>query len=162
MKCTRTTASTTFTLKGWKKSKDGSLYKPCKDSKAAYQREIDQTLFSKKVKVEDLPQATWFLGGCDCPNDLIKHNISNIICRLVETIEENQVLESQNKKATFNLNWLADAKDDLDRLMGIVVLYNRYNIGCRDFSFGAPRDEKLIAKVKAELVDSLKRFGLKV
>ena len=162
MKYTHTTASTTYTTKGWKKSKDGSLYKPCKDSKAAYQKEIDQTLFSKEVKVEDLPQAAWFFGGCDCPNDLIKHNISNIIHRLVETIKENQVLESQNKKATFNLNWLAEAKDDLDRLMGIVVLYNRYNIECRDFSFGSPRDEKLITETKAELVASLKRYGLKV
>lgn len=162
MKYTHTTASTTYTTKGWKKSKDGSLYKPCKDSKAAYQKEIDQTLFSNEVKVEDLPQAAWFLGGCDCPNDLIKHITSNIIYRLVRTLEENEKLESQNKKATFNLNWLAEAKDELDRLMGIVVLYNRYNVECRDFSFGSPRDEKLIAETKAELVASLKRYGLKV
>ena len=162
MKYTHTTDSTTYTTKGWKESKDGSLYKPCKDSKAAFQKEIDQTLFSKKVKVEDLPQAAWFFGGCDCPNDLIKHNISNIIHRLVETIKENQTLENQNKKATFNLNWLAEAKDDLECLMGIVVLYKRYNIECRDFSFGSPRDEKLIAETKAELVASLKRYGLKV
>lgn len=162
MKYTHTTPSTTYTTKGWKKSKDGSLYKPCKDSKAAYQKEIDQTLFSNEVKVEDLPQAAWFFGGCDCPNDLIKHNISYIIHRLVETIKENQVLENQNKKATFNLNWLAEAKDDLERLMGIVVLYNRYNVECRDFSFGRPRDEKLIAETKAELVASLKRYGLEV
>lgn len=162
MKYTHTTDSTTYTTKGWKKCSDGSLYKPCKDSKAAYQKEIDQSLFSKKVKVEDLPQAAWFLGGCDCPNDLIKHNISWIIHCLVETLKENQTLENQNKKATFNLNWLAEAKDDLDRLMGIVVLYNRYNVECRDFSFGRPRDEKLIAETKAELVASLKRYGLKV
>ena len=162
MKYTHTTASTTYTTKGWKKCSDGSLYKPCKDSKAAFQKEIDQTLFSKKVNVEDLPQATWFLGGCDCPNDLIKYNISNIIYRLVQTLEENQKLESQNKKATVNINWLAEAKDDLDRLMGIVVLYNRYNIGCRDWCFGSLRDEKLIANLKSELVDSLKRYGLKV
>lgn len=162
MKYTHKTDSTTFTTKGWKESKDGSLYKPCKDSKAAFQKEIDQSLFSKKVKVEDLPQAAWFDGGLDCPNDLIKFGISNIIHRLVETIKENQTLESQNKKATFNLNWLAEAKDDLDRLMGIVVLYNRYNIECRDFSLGSTRDEKLIAETKAELVASLKRYGLKV
>lgn len=162
MKYTHTTDSTTYTTKGWKESKDGSLYKPCKDSKAAFQKEIDQTLFSKKVKVEDLPQATWFLGGCDCPNDLIKHNISNIIHRLVETIKENQTLENQNKKATVNINWLAEAKDNLDRLMGIVVLYNRYNIGCRDFCFGSSRDEKLVAEIKAELVDSFKHYGLDV
>lgn len=162
MKFTHTTASTTYTTKGWKKSKDGSLYKPCKDSKAAYQKEIDQSLFSNEVKVEDLPQAAWFLGGCDCPNDLIKQIISNIIYRLVRTLEENEKLESQNKKATFNLNWLAEAKDELDRLMGIVVLYNRYNVECRDFSFGSLRDEKLIAETKAELIASLKRYGLKV
>lgn len=162
MKYTHTTPSTTYTTKGWKKSKDGSLYKPWKDSKAAFQKEIDQTLFSNKVKVEDLPQATWFLVGCDCPNDFIKHTISNIIHRLVETIKENQLLESQNKKATFNLNWLAEAKEDLYHLMGIIVLYNRYNIKCRDFSSGRIRDEKLIAKIKADLVASLKRYGLKV
>ena len=162
MKYTHTTASTTYTTKGWKKSSDGSLYKPCKDFKAAFQKEIDQTLFSNEIKVEDLPQVAWFLGGCDCPNDLIKHNISNIIRRLVETLEENQNLENQSKKATFNLNWLAEAKDALACLMGIVVLYNRYNIGCRDFSFGSPRDEKLIAETKAELVASLERYGLKV
>lgn len=163
MKYTHTTDSTTFTTKGWKKDRLGKLIKIIdKDTKPAFQKEIDQTLFSTEVKVEDLPQAAWFLGGCDCPNDLIKHNISWIIHRLVETIKENQVLENQNKKATFNLNWLAEAKDDLDRLMGIVVLYNRYNVECRDFSFGSPRDEKLIAETKAELVASLKRYGLKV
>ena len=81
---------------------------------------------------------------------------------MVETIKENQVLESQNKKATFNLNWLAEAKDELDRLMGIVVLYNRYNVKCSDFSLGCSRDEKLIAETKAELIASLKRYGLKV
>ena len=162
MKYTHTTASTTYTTKGWKKCSDGSLYKPCKDSKAAYQKEIDQTLFSNEVKVEDLPQATWFLGGCDCPNDLIKHNISNIIHRLVRTLKENQKLESQNKKATFNLNWLEEAKDNLDRLMGIVILYNRYNTTYGDFFSGSDRDSKLVTKLKAELVDSLKRYGLKV
>lgn len=162
MKHIHKTDSTTFTTKGWKESKNGSLYKPCKDTKAAFQKEIDQTLFSKKVNVEDLPKATWFNGGLDCPNDLIKFEISNIIHRLVETIEENQALESKNKKATFNLNWLAEAKENLYRLMGIVVLYNRYNIECRDFSLGRPRDEKLIAETKAELIASLKRYGLEV
>ena len=163
MKYIHTTASTTYTTKGWKKDHLGKFIKIIdKDTKPAFQKEIDQTLFSKKVNVEDLPKATWYYGGCDCPNDLIKYNISHIIRRLVETIEENQVLENQNKKATFNLNWLAEAKDELDRLMGIVVLYNRYNIECRDFSLGSPRDEKLIAETKAELIASLKRYGLKV
>lgn len=162
MKYTHKTDSTTFTTKGWKKCFDGSLYKPCKDSKASFQKEIDQTLFSKKVKVEDLPKATWFDGGLDCPNDLIKFDISNIIHRLVETIKENQVLENKNKKATFNLNWLAEARDNLDRLMGIVVLYNRYNIDCRDFSLGRSRDEKLVAETKSNLVASLKNYGLEV
>ena len=162
MKYTHTTASTTYTTKGWKKSKDGSLYKPCKDSKAAFQKEIDQTLFSKKVKVEDLPQSTWFLGGCDCPNDLIKHNISNIIYRLVQILEENQKLESQNKKATVNINWLEEAKDDLEKVLGIAILYNRYNTTYGDFFSGSDHDSKLVSKLKAELVDSLKRYGLKV
>jgi hypothetical protein len=163
MKHTKTTDSTTFTTKGWKKDHLGKLVKIIdKDTRPAFQKEIDQTLFSNEVKVDDLPQATWFLGGCDCPNDLIRCNISNIIHRLVETIRENQLLENQNKKATFNLNWLAEAKDELDRLMGIVVLYKRYNIECRDFSLGRPRDEKLIAETKTELVASLKRYGLKV
>jgi len=162
MKYIHTTASTTYTTKGWKKSKDGSLYKPCKDSKAAYQKEIDQTLFSKKVKVEDLPQATWFLGGCDCPNDLIKHKISDIIYRLVRILEENQKLESQNKKATVNINWLEEAKDNLEKVLGIAILYNRYNTTYGDFFSGSDRDSKLISKLKTELVDSLKRYGLKV
>lgn len=162
MKYTHTTASTTYTTKGWKKSKDGSLYKPCKDSKAAFQKEIDQTLFSKKVKVEDLPQATWFLGGCDCPNDLIKHNISNIIHRLVQTLEENQKLESQNKKATVNINWLEEAKDNLEKVLGIAILYNRYNTAYGDVLSGSEHDSKLVTELKAALVDSLKRYGLEV
>lgn len=162
MKYTHTTPSTTYTTKGWKKCSDGSLYKPCKDSKAAFQKEIDQTLFSNEVKVEDLPQATWFLGGCDCPNDLIKRNISDIIHLLVWTLEENQKLESQNKKATVNINWLEEAKDNLDRLMGIAILYNRYNTTYGDFFSGSDRDSKLVTKLKTELVDSLKQYGLKV
>lgn len=163
MKYTHKTDSTTYTTKGWKKDHLGKLIKIIdKDTRPAFQKEIDQTLFSNEVKVDDLPQATWFLGGCDCPNDLIKCNISNIIHCLVETIKENQALENKNKKATFNLNWLAEARDDLDRLMGIIVLYNRYNIECRDFSLGRSRDEKLIAEIKAELIASLKRYGLKV
>lgn len=162
MKYTRTTPSTTFTLKGWKKNKDGSFYKPCKDSKAAFQKEIDQSLFSKKVNVEDLPQATWYYGGCDCPNDLIKYSISNIIHRLVETIEENQKLESQNKKATVNINWLEEAKDDLEKVLGIAILYNRYNTTYGDFFSGSDRDSKLVSKLKTELVDSLKRYGLDI
>lgn len=142
---------------------DGSLCKPCKDSKAACQKETDQSLFSKKVKAEDLPpQAAWFLGGCGCPNDLIKRSISWIIHRLVETLKENQTLENQSKKAAFNLSWLAEAKDDLDRLMGTAVLCNRCNAGCRNFSSGRPWDEKLTAETKAELVVSLKRYGLEV
>ena len=163
MKHTHTTASTTYTTKGWKKDHLGQFIKIIdKDTKPAFQKEIDQTLFSKKVNVEDLPKATWYYGGCDCPNDLIKYNISHIIDRLVETIEENQKLESQNKKATVNINWLEEAKDDLEKVLVIAILYNRYNTTYGDFFSGSDRDSKLVSKLKAELVDSLKRYGLDI
>ena len=163
MKHIHTTPSTTYTTKGWKKDHLGQSIKIIdKDTKPAFQKEIDQTLFSNEVKVEDLPQATWFLGGCDCPNDLIKWNLAHIIGRLVKTLEEIQKLESQNKKATVNINWLEEAKDDLEKLMGIAILYNRYNTTYGDFFSGSDRDSKLVTKLKAELVDSLKRYGLKV
>ena len=163
MKHIHTTPSTTYTTKGWKKDHLGKAIKIVdKDTKPAFQKEIDQTLFSNEVKVEDLPQATWFLGGCDCPNDLIKWNLAHIIGRLVQTLEEIQKLESQNKKATVNINWLEEAKNDLEKLMGIAILYNRYNTTYGDFFSGSDCDSKLITKLKAELVDSLKRYGLKV
>lgn len=162
MKHTHTTASTTYTTKGWKKDKNGNIYKPTKTSKTAFQKEIDQSLFSNEVKVEDLPHATWFDGNCDSPNDLIKRNISNIIYRLVKVLEENQKLESQHQKATVNINWLEEAKDNIERTMGIAILYNRYNTTYSDFLSGSNHDSNLISELKINLIDSLKRYGLKV
>lgn len=162
MKHTYTTPSTTFTTKGWKKDKNGMVYKASKNTKPNFQKEIDQTLFSKEVKLEDLPKDTWFYGACDCPNDLIKTNINSAINRLVKTLDNAQHREANNTRVTFDINLINEAIDTLKRTLGIAILYNRYDVKNGDIFSGSLKDSKLVSALKTELVESLANYGVNV
>lgn len=162
MKYTYTTPSTTFTTKGWKKDSNGMIYKSNKDTKPNFQKEIDQTLFSKEMKVEDLPKDTWFYGACDCPCDLIKTNINSAIRRLVHVLDDAQHCEATNTRVTFDINFINEVIDELKNTLGIAILYNRYNTKHSDFLNGSLEGSKLVSALKTELIESLANYGVSV
>ena len=121
-----TTALTILITKGWKKNKDGHLYRDHfrEDIKPAFIKEIDQSLFSNKVK--DLPYCFWQMPET-CPNDLIKWLLAIQIRNLVEVIDENQALESSKKKATFDIVKLHQVIHQVEKCIDYAVLFKRYN-----------------------------------
>lgn len=162
MKHVYTTPSTTFTTKGWKKDMNGMIYKSNKDTKPNFQKEIDQTLFSKEMKVEDLPKDTWFYGACDCPCDLIKTKINSAIRRLVYVLDDAQQCEATNTRVTFDINFINEVIDELKNTLGIAILYNRYNTKHSDFLNGSLEGSKLVSALKTELIESLANYGVNV
>lgn len=150
MKCTHTTASTTFTT-----NDSAYNYKhEVEAKKKAVEKELDQTLFAKKVTVEDLPQA----AVSSRPKDLIKFTICRAIDRLVDVLETAENLGNNHKKLTFDLNLLEEAKTHVDRAMGLAVLYKRYSTDHGDFFMGSSRGSKLVDKVRTELIRSLSEY----
>lgn len=125
MKMTETTASTTFTTNGWKKTKDGHFYKDHrKNVKSAFMKEVDQSLFSKEVK--DLPYCFWQMSE-HCPNDYIKWLLATQIRNLVDILNENDNLEASKKKATFDLRRLVNINRRIEDCINYAVLFKRYH-----------------------------------
>lgn len=125
MKRTETTASTTFSTKGWEKAKDGKLYKVFgKNVKPAFMKEVDQSLFSKEVK--DLPYCFWQMPE-HCPNDYIKWLLATQIRNLVDILNENDNLEASKKKATFDLRRLVNINRRIEDCINYAVLFKRYH-----------------------------------
>lgn len=162
MKHVYTTPSTTFTTNGWKKDMNGMIYKSNKDTKPNFQKEIDQTLFSKEMKVEDLPKDAWFYGACDCPCDLIKTKINSAIRRLVHVLDDAQQCEATNTRVTFDINFINEVIDELKNTLGIAILYNRYNTKHSDVLNGSLEGSKLVSALKTELIESLANYGINV
>lgn len=146
MKKTYTTASTTFTV-----NRNNNEFDPKKQQKA-FEKEIDQTLFSKPISVKDLP---WVLVSSD-PKGLIKFNIDNTISRLVKTLEKAEKLEHNGKKATFDIDTLAEAKSCLERVMLLAILYKRYHRK----PYADISNPKLIDKVHSELLRFIDNYHL--